>query len=101
MDVQPPPHATNVAPLFDPLYTTGLGDGYSASRLYSSSFQAKAGDTLQVDSAFLTNDGGNYADYGVVALQAVTPEPSSLVLVGMGGAGLLIQALRRHRKQRR
>ncbi len=43
LDVQPPPHATDVAPLFDPLYTTGLGDGYSASRLYSSEFYRHGG----------------------------------------------------------
>jgi hypothetical protein len=96
MDVQPPPNATNIAPLFDPLYTTGLGDGYSASRLYSATFSASEGDVLQVDSAFLTNDGGNYADYGIVALQSV-PEPSTLILALMGTIGLARLASRRNR----
>ena len=94
MDVQPPPHATGVAPLFDPLYTTGLGDGYSASQLYSPTFEAAAGDVLHVDSAFLTNDGGNYADYGIVALNSL-PEPSSLAITVLGGIGLAAHALRR------
>ena len=95
MDVQTPPNATNVAPLFDPLYTTGLGDGYSASRLYSATFTATAGEVLSLDAAFLTNDGGNYADYGIVALQSI-PEPSSLILAALGGIGLGGHALRRH-----
>ncbi len=89
MDVQPPPHTTGVDPLFDPLYTTGLGDGYSASQLYSATFGADAGDNLRVDSAFLTNDGGNYADYGIVALSGPPlPEPSSLAITALGAVVL-------------
>jgi PEP-CTERM motif-containing protein len=95
LDVLPSPHATKVTPLFDPSYTTGLGDGYSASRLYSSVFTATKGQTLMIDTAFLTNDGGNYADYGIVALQSV-PEPSSLILAALGGIGVGGHCLRRH-----
>ncbi len=95
LDVQPPPNATDVAPLFDPSYTTGLGDGYSASRLYSATFEACAGDTLMIDSAFLTNDGGNYADYGIVALQSL-PEPSSLLLAALGTIAVAGCVLRQH-----
>ncbi len=40
-----------------------------------------------IDSAFLTNDGGNYADYGIVALQSL-PEPSSLILAALGLIGV-------------
>ncbi len=83
MDVQPPPSSTNVAPIFDTV------NGYSASRLYSAAFSASAGDTLSLDSAFLTNDGGNYADYDIVALVSVAaPEPSSLVVAVLGAIGM-------------
>ena len=55
------------------------GRWLSASRLYSATFTANAGDVLSLDVAFLTNDGSPYADYGIVALESV-PEPSSLIL---------------------
>jgi PEP-CTERM motif len=90
MDVQPPPSSTNVAPIFDTV------DGYSASRLYSATFTANAGDTLTLDSAFLTNDGGNYADYGIVALQSAVPEPSSLLIAALGAIAMAGYALCRH-----
>lgn len=77
MDVQPPPSSTNVAPIFDTV------DGYSASRMYSATFTANAGDTLTLDAAFLTNDGSPYDDYGIVALASV-PEPSSVVMALIG-----------------
>jgi hypothetical protein len=102
MDVQPPPHATNIAPLFDPLYTTGLGDGYSASRLDSPRFAACTGDILQVDLAFVTNDGGNCADYGIVALQGLSvPEPSSVILGVLGAIAVGGCVLRRRVASRR
>jgi hypothetical protein len=81
MDVAPPPSSTNVAPIFDTV------DGYSASRLYSSTFAAVQGDTIAVDAAFLTNDGSPYADYGIVALFSV-PEPSSVILAVFGMFGV-------------
>jgi hypothetical protein len=81
MDVQPPPSSTNVAPIFDTV------DGYSASRIYSATFIAGAGDTLSVDAAFLTSDGSPYADYGIVALFSV-PEPASLILGVWGVCGV-------------
>jgi len=91
MDVAPPPSSTNVAPIFDTV------DGYSASRLYSAEFTADEGDTIRVDAAFLTNDGGNYADYGIVALQSVpVPEPSTLIVAVLGAIGMAGYALRRH-----
>jgi hypothetical protein len=89
IDVQPPPNATGVAPIFDTV------DGYSASRIYSATFTGSAGDALSLDAAFLTNDGSPYADYGIVALQSVVPEPSSLILAALGAAGMLGYALRR------
>jgi PEP-CTERM motif len=96
MDVQPPLSSTNVAPIFDTV------DGYSASRLYSAAFSASAGDTLSLDSAFLTNDGSPYADYGIVALVSVSavPEPSSMVLAVLGAIGTVGIALCRRRRAR-
>jgi hypothetical protein len=88
MDVQPPPSSTNVAPIFDTV------DGYSASRIYSATFSASAGDTLTLDAAFLTNDGSPYDDYGIVALQSV-PEPSSVVMAVVGTLWMVGYALRR------
>ena len=86
MDVQPPPSSTNVAPIFDTV------DGYSASRIYSATFSANAGDMLTLDAAFLTSDGSPYDDYGLVAPQSV-PEPSSLVMAVIGTLGVLGCAL--------
>ncbi len=87
MDVSPPPSSTNVAPIFDTV------NGYSASRLYSATFTANAGDTLTLDTAFLTNDGSPYADYGIVALQSVVPEPSSLMIAALGAIAMAGYAL--------
>ena len=93
MDVAPPPSSTNVSPLFDTV------NGYSASRLYSATFTASAGATLTLDADFLTNDGSPYPDYGVVALQTVTPEPSSLCLAGLGALRMIGYALRRRQSR--
>ncbi len=87
MDVSPTA-STGIAPIFDTV------DGYSASRLYSATFTANAGDVLSLDVAFLTNDGSPYADYGIVALESV-PEPSSLILgvtAALGLAGLRLDS---------
>jgi PEP-CTERM motif len=75
------------APIFDTV------DGFSASQLFSASFSAKAGSTLSLDAAFLTGDGGPFADYGIIALQSV-PEPSSLILLAAGLIGLTAHASR-------
>lgn len=91
-DVQPPPASTNVAPIFDTV------DGYSASRIYSATFSANAGDTLTLDTAFLTSDGSPYDDYGIVALQSV-PEPSSVVMAAIGMLGMVGYVLRRSRNK--
>jgi hypothetical protein len=76
--------SNNVAPLFDT-----SGDVYSASQLYSASFTVQAGDTLSLDVAFLTNDGSPYADYGIVAVAAVVPEPSNLLVAAVGILGMV------------
>jgi len=88
MDVQPPPSSTNVAPIFDTV------DGFSASRIYSATFTANAGDTLTLDAAFLTSDGYPYDDYGLIAVQSV-PEPSSVVMAVIGMLWMVGYALRR------
>jgi hypothetical protein len=80
-------------PIFDTV------DGMSASQLFSASFAATAGTTLSLDAAFLTQDGGPFADYGIVALQSV-PEPSSLILLAAGAiavAGYVVHASRTRR----
>ncbi len=75
-----------------PMYDTV--DGNSASRLMSTTFSATSGDTLSLDAAFLTNDGGPFDDYGIVVLVAV-PEPSSLsLLLASAGIGVGVFALR-------
>jgi hypothetical protein len=93
--------ATGLAPLFDT-----SGDVDSASRLYSASFTAQAGDTLSLDVAFLTSDGSPYSDYGIVAVAAVVPEPSNLLVAAVGilgmvgyAAGRRLQAGRRRAKR--
>ena len=54
---------------------------------------ATAGQTISLDAAFMTSDGGPFDDYGIVALQSV-PEPSSLMIaiaasaIGLAGACL-------------
>jgi hypothetical protein len=92
MDVQPPPSTTNVAPIFDTV------DGYSASRIYSATFRANAGDKLTLDVAFLTSDGSPYGDYGIVALQSV-PEPPSVVMAVIATLGVVSFASRRSRNR--
>jgi len=82
IDVQPPPANTSIAPIYDTV------DGYSASRLYSATFTALAGDVLSIDNAFMTSDGSPFNDYGISVLYAV-PEPSSLVLLALGLGGLI------------
>jgi PEP-CTERM motif len=79
-------------PIFDP--PPPVGDGNSASQLFGANFFATAGSSLELDAAFLTNDGGPFADYGIVVLQSV-PEPSSLVLAGLAAVGPAGHALRR------
>jgi hypothetical protein len=81
-------------PTYDP--PPPNGDGNSASQLFGATFFASAGSTLSLDAAFLTNDGGPFADYGIVVLQSV-PEPSSLVLFAIASIGLAGSALRRRR----
>jgi hypothetical protein len=77
-------------PIFDTV------SGNSAARLYSAEFMAKAGMTLSIDAAFLTQDGGAFGDYGIIALQSV-PEPSSVVLLAAGLIGIAGYAKRRRR----
>jgi hypothetical protein len=78
IDVQPS-RSTGIGPIFDT-----SGDVDSVSRLVSPGFPVRPGDTLSLDVAFSTNDGSPYGDYGIVALEAVVAEPSSLVLAAMG-----------------
>jgi hypothetical protein len=78
----------------NPIYDTV--DGNSAARLYSAEFIGKAGMTLSIDAAFLTQDGGPFDDYGIIALESV-PEPSSVVLLV---AGLVVIAGCAQRRQR-
>jgi PEP-CTERM motif len=85
-------------PIYDPPPPTG--DGNSASQLFGATFAATAGSKLSLDAAFMTNDGGPIADYGIVALQSV-PEPASLVLAVMATIGLAGHALRRRATARR
>jgi hypothetical protein len=66
-------------------------DGNSASQIYSATFIAIPGDVISLDAAFLTNDGGQYADYGIVALtpaRAAVPLPSVLAQAAIGMAAL-------------
>jgi hypothetical protein len=87
---------TGVSPIFDT-----SGDVFSASQLYSVVLTVNKGDTLNLDVAFMTNDGSPYNDYGVVALQSV-PEPSSVVLAAVGFVGAAgLGAARRRRAARR
>jgi hypothetical protein len=80
----------NIPPIYDTV------DGTFGSRLFSSGFSATAGTVLSLDVAFLTNDGGPFHDYGIVALQAI-PEPASVRLLASGVACLAGFAYRRRR----
>jgi PEP-CTERM motif len=96
IDVQP-----NASTGIPPLYDTS-GDVASASQIFSATFDVKAGDMLSLDVAFMTNDGSPFSDYGAVALQSV-PEPSSLILGGLGlasAAGLAVRQRRRRSNSR-
>lgn len=89
----------NIAPtegaLFGFLQTLGspfgtlydIVDGTNAARLISAVFQLGPGDVLALDAAFLTTDGAAFHDYVVIELQE-TPEPASVVLLGLGALGL-------------
>jgi len=79
-------------PIFDTV------DGNSASQLFSARFFATAGSTLTLDAAFMTSDGGPFADYGIIALQSV-PEPSSLTLFATTGLVLAGGAWRIRRRK--
>jgi hypothetical protein len=92
IDVQPN-MSTGIPPLFDT-----SGNVASASRLFSATFDARAGDVLSLDVAFLTNDGSPFSDYGAVAMQSV-PEPSALILGGLGFASAVGLATRRGRRR--
>lgn len=75
-DGQPDP----TAPRFDTV------DGAHAAQLMSPFLLFTAGDTLTMDLAFITSDGGSeFHDYAVAA---VVPEPGSLVLLVTGLLGL-------------
>lgn len=80
----------NVTPIYDTVDTT-----YFASQLFSDPFKLKSGDTISMDIAFLTNDGSPFLDYGIATLRAA-PEPSSMILMGIGlaGAALLRRRVR-------
>ena len=79
----------NQTPIFDTV------DANSASQLFSATFTANAGDVISLDAAFITDDGGPFADYGIVDLQSV-PEPSSLALLAIAATvGLTVCARRR------
>jgi hypothetical protein len=80
-------------PIFDTV------DGNSAARLYSASFFVSAGTSLSIDAAFMTNDGGPFDDYGIIALQSV-PEPSSVILAALGLCGAMGLAVRQSRRRR-
>ncbi len=73
-------------------------DGTFGSQLFSSPFAVTAGQTLSMDIAFLTNDGGPLDDYGIAAL-SVVPEPNTLTisLIGMV-TGLALHHWRRRRR---
>jgi hypothetical protein len=70
--------------------TVDTVDGVSGSRLISTEFTARAGDVLSLDVAFLTNDGDQFHDYGVVTLAA--PEPGSLTLAAVAVAVAAVSA---------
>jgi hypothetical protein len=78
------------APIFDTVDTRNPANGHfdlGASRMLSPFFTVHAGDTLSLNMVFLTNDGANFDDYAVAALQAI-PEPPGLILLGSGLIGL-------------
>ncbi len=86
---------TSVLPMFDKV------DGVEASQLIffhepPSPFAiiVKPGDILEIDLAFLTNDGDIFHDYAVVQAQ-ITPEPSTFLLLGTGIAGIIVYRRKR------